>query len=143
MPVNSGSNPDTPQRTRTSLSTRTKRRIRELVGRCEYCDALHHPDKLEVHQLSALPKPPYRPDENPQNRIIVLCKEHHTQVCEGKISKFSLKEKIAKRSGKHRKELRSALQKCDRTYAGTNVTKIRDPRQFDIFLQDKNGRRRE
>jgi hypothetical protein len=143
MAVDFKPDPDNPLRTRPALSTRTKKKIKEMIGRCEYCNAEKTPAELEVHQFGALAKPSNRPDENPSNGFIVLCKNHYAQVCEGTISKFSLKSKISERTDKKKIELRSALQKCDRTYTGSNVTKVRDPRRFDVFLKDKDGRRRE
>ena len=128
-------------KTRTALTLKTKNRIKELVGKCEYCDVTKSPAQLEVYQLSPIARPEHRKEDSPQNTLIVLCKEHHIQVSDGKISKFSLKSKIAKRSDKKKKELRSVLMKQERTYEGSGVTRVRDPRSFNVFLQEKSDRR--
>ncbi len=44
---------------RTALTTETKKKIRELVGKCEYCDRETSPDLLNVYPLSPLAQPEY------------------------------------------------------------------------------------
>jgi hypothetical protein len=133
----------TPRRSRIALSSKTKDLIREAIGKCEYCDTKTPPGSLEVYTLGMLSGSPHRPAENPANVIIVLCKEHHLQACEGKILKSSLKSKIAKRPDKIKRTLRSLLEKHDRTYEGSNVKEVHDPDRFGVgsFLQRKPGRR--
>jgi len=127
---------------RTALTTGTKKKIRELVGKCEYCDRETSPDLLDVYQLSPLAQPEYRKETSPVNTVIVLCELHYKQVTEGLIPKSSLKARIAKRSDKKKKELRSVLQKQERTSLEFDITKSRDPSLFTVFPPDRNGRRR-
>lgn len=122
---------------RASLTSQTKKKIKELSGRCEYCNSPLSPERLEIFQFPVLARPPYRTEEKPENSIIVLCTCHYRQVRERKISKLSLKSTIAKRSDTFKKALRSALLKRDRTYEGVDITKSNDPRRFDVFLKDK------
>jgi hypothetical protein len=119
---------------RAALSSKTKNRIRELVGTCEYCGRETSPDQLNVYQLSPLAQPEYRKEASPANAVIVLCELHYNQVLEGQISKSSLKARITKRSDKKKKELRSVLQKRDRTYEGAGAAKIRDPSRFNVSV---------
>ncbi|WP_424732502.1 hypothetical protein [Methanoregula sp.] len=121
---------------------KTKNRIRELVGKCEYCDHETSPNQLNVYQLSPLAQPEYRKETSPVNTVIVLCEVHYNQVLGGQISKSSLKARIAKRPDRMKKELRSVLQKQERTSLEFDITKSRDPVLFTVFPPDKNGRRR-
>lgn len=138
-------NPDTPsaQRSRIVLSAKTKNRIIEIVGKCEYCDAKTAPGSLEVHTLGMLSRNPHRPAENPANVIIVLCKEHITQVSGGKITKATLKSRITKRPDKVKRALRALLEKHDRTYEGATVSVAHNPDRFGIseFLERDSNRR--
>ena len=129
-----------PPQPRAALTSKTKNRIRELVGKCEYCDRETSPDQLDVYQLSPLAQPEYRKETSPVNEVIVLCEVHYNQVMGGQIPKSSLKAGIAKRSDKKKKELRSVLQKQDRTYEGAGAAKIRDPSRFKVFMPDKSDR---
>ena len=131
-----------PPKTRAALTSKTKNRIRELVGKCEYCDRETSPDLLNVYQLSPLAQPDDRKETSPVNAVIVLCEVHYNQVMGGQITKSSLKARIAKRSDKKKKELRSVLQKQERTSLEFDITKSRDPSLFTVFPPDRNGRRR-
>jgi hypothetical protein len=131
-----------PPKTRAALTSKTKNRIRELVGKCEYCDHETSPDLLNVYQLSPIAQPEYRKETSPVNTVIVLCEVHYNQVLGGQISKSSLKARIAKRPDRMKKELRSVLQKQERTSLEFDITKSRDPVLFTVFPPDKNGRRR-
>jgi hypothetical protein len=130
------------QKPRAALTVKTKNRIRELVGKCEYCDHEISPNQLNVYQLSPLAQPEYRKETSPVNTVIVLCEVHYNQVLGGQISKSSLKARIAKRPDRMKKELRSVLQKQERTSLEFDITKSRDPVLFTVFPPDKNGRRR-
>ncbi|MEN6395186.1 MAG: hypothetical protein ABFC78_01735 [Methanoregula sp.] len=143
MAVDFESKNQSPARSRIVLSSKTKNRIKEIIGKCEYCDANDCPGSLEVHQLGMLSRSPYRPDENPANIVIVLCEEHYLQACDGVIPKSTLKSKIAKRSEKIKRALRSLLEKHDRTYEGSNVKAVHDPDRFGIgaFLRGKQDKR--
>jgi hypothetical protein len=127
---------------RAALTSKTKNRIRELVGKCEYCDRETSPDQLNVYQLSPLAQPEYRKEASPANAVIVLCELHYNQVMGGQISKSSLKARIAKRPDKMKKELRSVLQKQERPSPEFDISKSRDPVLFTVFPPDKPGRRR-
>jgi hypothetical protein len=125
-----------------TLTLKTKSRIKELVGTCEYCDIEISPDQLEIYLFSPIARPEYRKENDPINTLIVLCNEHYAQVMEGEISKTSLKSKMAGRSDKKKKELRSALRKNERTYGRSGVVRIRDPTRFSVSLPDHSGNRR-
>jgi len=113
--------------------------IREIAGGCEYCNALHPPDALEVFQLGMLSGSPARPDETPVNAVIVLCKEHYRQAFEGVIPKSALKLKVANRHDKKKKALRTLFQ--TRTAAG--LKEYRNPAVFSVGDpgKEKSGRR--
>src|SRR5208283_325677 len=121
-----------PKRSRIALSTKTKKQVRELVGKCEYCDRVSPPDALEVFLLGMLSHSPHRPDDNPAQLLVVLCTEHYHEAEEGIILKPALRSKIAKRPDKLKKSLRSLLQKHDRTYEGENVRETHDPNRFTV-----------
>jgi len=125
-----------------ALTLKTKRRIKELVGTCEYCDIKIPPDQLEIYLLSPIALPEYRKENDPISTIIVLCNEHYAQVMDGEISKTSLKSKITGRSDKKKKELRSALRKNERTYGRSGAVRIRDPSRFSVSLPDHSDKRR-
>jgi hypothetical protein len=131
-----------PPKPRAALTLKTKSRIRELVGKCEYCDRASSPGLLRVYQLCPLVQPEYRKETSPVNAVIVLCEVHYNQVLGGQIPKSSLKAKIAQRPDKRKKELRSVLQKQERTSPEFDITKSRDPSLFTVFPPDQNGRRR-
>ena len=76
-----------PKRSRIALSTKTKKQVRELVGKCEYCDRVCPPDELEVFLLGMLSRSPHRPDDNPAQLLVVLCTEHYHEAEEGIILK--------------------------------------------------------
>jgi len=144
MAIDFESKRQTARRNCTSLSSKSKNRIKETVGKCEFCDTTYPSDSLEVYMPGMPSRPPQRPDENPANGFIVLCKEHYLQVCEGEILKSTLKSKIAKRPEKIKRALRSLLEeKHDRTYEGSNITKTHDPIWFSVggSVQEKPGRR--
>jgi hypothetical protein len=113
--------------------------IREIAGGCEYCDALHPPDVLEVYQIGMLSRSPTRPDESPVNAVIVLCKEHYRQVYEGVIPKSALKNKVANRHDKKKKALRTLFQ----TRTGAGIKEYRNPAVFSVGDpgKEKFGRR--
>ncbi|HNX18464.1 MAG TPA: hypothetical protein PKM50_09100 [Methanoregula sp.] len=138
--------PNTPsaQRSRIVLSTKTKNRIKEIVGKCEYCDAEKSPESLEIHILGMLSRSPHRPNDYPANVIIVLCKEHHHQVSTGKITKSTLKSRISKRPDKVKRALRTLLEKHDRTYEGETVNVAHNPDWFGAaeMLEREAKRRR-
>ncbi len=131
-----------PPKPRAALTSKTKNRIRELIGKCEYCDRETSPDQLNVYQLSPLAQPDYRKETSPVNAVIVLCEVHYNQVLGGQISKSTLKARIAQRSDKKKKELRSVLQKQERTSLEFDITKSRDPSLFTVFPPDKPVRPR-
>jgi hypothetical protein len=132
-----------PPRPRAALTVKTKNRIRELVGKCEYCDHETSPDQLNIYQLSPLAQPEYRKESAPANAVIVRCEVHYNQVLGGQILKSSLKAKIAQRPDKKKKELRSVLQKQERTSLEFDITKSRDPALFTVFPPDKPVRPRQ
>jgi hypothetical protein len=121
-----------PKRNRIALSSKTKKQVRELVGKCEYCDLGCPPESLEVFQIGMLSHFPNRPEENPAHVLVVLCQEHFHEATEGKILKTTLRSKIAKRPDRLKKSLRSLLQKHDRTYEGANVRETHDPDRFTV-----------
>ncbi|MFZ0004777.1 MAG: hypothetical protein WCC86_01570 [Methanoregula sp.] len=142
MTVDFKSSLNTPPRSRIALSSKTKKQIKELVGKCEHCETVNDPESLEIHQIGMLSHNPQRLDEDPMKILIVLCEEHALQAREGKILKSSLRSMTAKRSDKLKKALRALLQKADRTYEGSNVTKTHDPNRFSVgaFLSEKKDR---
>jgi hypothetical protein len=143
MTVDFKSSLNTPPRSRVSLSSKTKKQIKELVGKCEHCGIESPADSLEIHQIGMQTHNPQRPDDDPTKILIILCEEHAIQAREGKILKTSLRSKIAKRSDKLKKALRALLQKSDRTYEGTNVKETHDPKWFSVgaFLSENKERR--
>jgi len=142
MATDSEPGKNNPPKTHAVLTSKTKGRLKEVAGKCEYCDCKKSPDQLEVFQLSPMARPEYRKENDPVSTIIVLCKDHHAQVLKGELSKSSLKSKIAGRSDKKKKELRSVLQKQDRTCGSSGITRIRDPARFNVFPKDPSDRRR-
>ncbi|HVP96408.1 hypothetical protein [Methanoregula sp.] len=120
------------KRSRIALTSKTKKQVREMVGKCEYCDRPCPPDALEVFQLGMLSRFPNRPEENPGQLLVVLCQEHFTEATAGTLLKTTLRSKIAKRPDKLKKSLRSLLQKHDRTYEGSNVRETHDPNRFTV-----------
>lgn len=142
MAADSKPEKNNPPKTHASLTSKTKGRLKEVAGKCEYCDSKKSPDQLEVYQLSPMARPEYRKENDPVSTIIVLCKDHLAEVLKGELSKSSLKSKIAGRSDKKKKELRSILQKQDRTYGGSGITRIRDPARFNVFPKGPSDNRR-
>ncbi|MFA5331869.1 MAG: hypothetical protein WC342_05775 [Methanoregula sp.] len=141
MAIDFSSHHDSPDRRGRTLSSKTKKRISELIGKCEYCTREYPPDLLEVYQINLLPNPPYRSDDNPANSLIVLCSEHHAQVKAGTISKHALKPKISHRSDKFKLRIRAAIEKYEKPRSVTTGTIYRDPRKFDVYLKDKDAKR--
>jgi len=137
MAEGSGSDGGAPRRSRIALSSKTKKQVRDMVGKCEYCGCPH--DDLEVFVMGMLSRSMHRPEENPAHLIVVLCKEHFHEATKGKILKTHLRSKVAKRSDKLKKALRSLLQKHDRTYEGANIRESHDPNRFTVgaFLKEK------
>ena len=120
-----------PKRSRIALSTKTKKQVRELVGKCEYCDRVCPPDELEVFLLGMLSRSPHRPDDNPAP----VCSSLHRALPRGRGGdhpETGVAIKIAKRPDKLKKSLRSLLQKHDRTYEGENVRETHDPNRFTV-----------
>jgi|WetSurMetagenome_2_1015567.scaffolds.fasta_scaffold77605_3 hypothetical protein len=139
MAIDFGTGPHSSSRTAIVLSAKTKTMIREIAGGCEYCDALHPPDALEVFQIGMLSGSPTRPNENPAHAVIVLCKEHYRQAFEGIIPKSDLKNKVANRPDKKKKALRTLFQ----TRTGAGVKEYRNPAVFSVGDpgKEKSGRR--
>jgi hypothetical protein len=133
---------NTPPRSRIALSSKTKKQIKDLVGKCEHCEIVNDSDSLEIYQIGMLSHNPQRLDEDPTKILIVLCEEHALQAREGKILKSSLRTMTAKRSDKLKKALRALLQKSDRTYEGSNVKKTHNPNRLSVgaFLSEKKDR---
>ena len=136
MAEGSGSGGGASRRSRIALSSKTKKQVRDMVGKCEYCGCMS--DELEVFLLGMLSRSVHRPEENPAHLIVVLCKEHFHEATQGKLLKTTLRSKIAKRPDKLKKSLRSLLQKHDRTYEGINVRETHDPNRFTVgaFLKE-------
>jgi hypothetical protein len=130
MAEGSGSDGGAPRRSRIALSSKTKKQVRDLVGKCEYCGCTS--DELEVFLLGMLSSSLHRPEENPAHLLIVLCPEHFQEATKGNLLKPALRSKIAKRPDKLKKALRSLLQKHDRTYEGTKVRETHDPNRFTV-----------
>ena len=142
MATDSEPGKNNPPKTHAVLTSKTKGRLKEVAGKCEYCDCKKSPDQLEVYQLSPIARPEYRKENDPVSSVIVLCKDHLAQVLKGDLSKSSIKSKIAGRSDKKKKELRSVLQKQDRTCGGAGITRIRDPARFNVFPKGQSENRR-
>ena len=128
----------TPRRSRIILSSKTKKQVCDLVGKCEYCSSIT-PD-LEVFVLGLLSRIPHRAEENPAQHLVVLCPAHFQDATRGRILKTHLRSKVAKRSDKLKKALRSFLQKHDRTYEGFHVREAHDPNRFTVgaFMKEKH-----
>jgi len=127
-------------RSRIVLSSKTRKQIREMVGKCEFCGKVESPDTLEIFLTGMLSRQAQRPEENPAKILVVLCQEHYMQANEGKILKSTLRSKVSKRPDKLKKSLRALLQAHDRTYEGTNVKEIHDPKRLSVgaFLPKKS-----
>jgi len=141
MAESPGSDGTVPRRSRIILSSKTKREIREQVGKCEYCGCKS--EDLEVFLLGLLSRSLRRPDENPAQYLVVLCRKHYDETSRGKILKSALRSRIAKRPDKLKKSLRSLVRKHDRTYEGTDVRETHDPDRFTVgaFLRGNPGKR--
>jgi hypothetical protein len=102
------------QKTRDALTGSMKDKIKELVGKCEYCNTQKSVNLLEVHHISEVATANGNSDKNTPGNLIVLCRDHHKLAHDGEISKKSLKTKISKRSEKRKSELRAILREREK-----------------------------
>jgi len=98
------------QSTRDALTGSMKNKIKELIGKCEYCNTQKSTNLLEVHHISEVATANGNSDKNTPGNLIVLCRDHHKLAHDGEITKVTLKAKISKRSDKRKAELREILR---------------------------------
>lgn len=103
------------QITRDALTSGMKKSIKELIGKCEYCNKLKPTNLLEVHHISEVASANGNSDRNTPGNLIVLCRDHHKLAHDGEITKTSLKSKVSKRSDKRKTELREILRGRQKT----------------------------
>ena len=102
------------QKTRIAFTGSMKNKIKELIGKCEYCNTKKKVNLLEIHHISEVAKATGTTDKNTPGNLIVLCKDHHKLAHDGEITKISLKSKVAKRSEQRKTELRAILRGRDK-----------------------------
>ena len=86
------------------LTPARKRRIKEIVGKCEICGRT---DFLEIHHIDG------NKENNVESNILVVCKEHHTLgrgAQYGHYTKAKKREIVSKRPIRIRKEIRSVIR---------------------------------
>lgn len=101
---------DHSERTRKALTGSMKDKIKELVGKCEYCNKKKPTNLLEVHHISEVATANGNIDKNTPGNLIVLCRDHHKLAHDGEIPKTTLKSKISKRSDKRKSDFRAILR---------------------------------
>ena len=101
---------DHSERTRIALTGSMKDKIKELVGKCEYCNKKKPTNLLEVHHISEVATGNGNIDKNTPGNLIVLCRDHHKLAHDGEITKTTLKSKISKRSDKRKSDFRAILR---------------------------------
>lgn len=120
---------DHSQITRDALTVSMKNKIKDKIGRCEYCGTKKPINLLEVHHISEVANANGNSDRNTPGNLIVLCRDHHKLAHDGEITKSTLKSKISKRSDKRKTELREIL----RGRAKTTDRPKNDPFGVPIF----------
>lgn len=122
------------QKTRDALTGSMKNKIKELVGKCEYCNTQKVVNLLEVHHISEVATANGNLDRNTPGNLIVLCRDHHKLAHDGKITKTTLKAKISKRSDKRKEDLREILHRREKI---TGNTKSSNPFALSPFTPYK------
>jgi 5-methylcytosine-specific restriction endonuclease McrA len=123
------------QTTRDALTGSMKNKIKELIGKCEYCNIQKPINLLEVHHISEVASANGKSDKNTPGNLIVLCRDHHKLAHDGEITKATLKAKISKRSDKRKAELKAIL----RGRVKTTGERSNDPFTPPIFKPYKPG----
>jgi hypothetical protein len=88
--------------TRNALKLKSKE-IKELIGKCEYCNKKFPVHHLHLHHLSEVSRATFNRDKNTPQNLMVLCLFHHADAHLPKdnpknISKDELVKKVGKRS---------------------------------------------
>lgn len=125
------------QKTRDALTGSMKNKIKELVGKCEYCNTQKVVNLLEVHHISEVATANSNSDRNTPGNLIVLCRDHHKLAHDGEITKTSLKAKISKRSDKRKADFREILRGREKTTDNNKSSNPFAPLVFPKYKQPK------
>jgi 5-methylcytosine-specific restriction endonuclease McrA len=115
------------QKTRDALTGSMKKKIKTLIGKCEYCNEKKPINLLEVHHISEVAAANGNSDKNIPSNLIVLCLEHHKLAHDSHITKTTLKSKISKRSEKTKTALRLILRDREKTTDSSNGDQFAPP----------------
>lgn len=99
------------ERTRAVLTSSKRAKIKELIGKCEYCNQQMEIHRLKIHHIDEAANADGSSDKNTPSNLIVICSYCHDDYHVGnKITKTSFKEKVKKRSVHTKTELKSILK---------------------------------
>ncbi|MCX6685753.1 MAG: HNH endonuclease signature motif containing protein [Methanoregula sp.] len=114
---------DASEKTRDALTPSMKKKIKTLIGKCEYCNTKKPINLLIVNHISEVATANGTLDKNKPGNLIVLDQDHHKLFHDREITKKTLKSKVSKRSEKIKTELRAILRNRDKINGGSNLSK--------------------
>jgi hypothetical protein len=99
------------QKTREALTPAIKKKIKELIGRCEFCHMDVEIHQLDVHHIDEACNADGKSDKNVPGNLIVLCPLCHNDYHRvKKITKTAFKAAIRKRSAAIKTGLKQILR---------------------------------
>jgi 5-methylcytosine-specific restriction endonuclease McrA len=118
-----------PERTRCALTGSMKSKIKELIGKCEFCGERVDLHQLDIHHIDEACNADGKSDKNVPSNLIIICSYCHNDYHRGKlITKSEFKAKVKKRSKTVKSKLRAILRCRDIV-----VDKGNDPFKFNMF----------
>lgn len=100
-----------PERTRAALTPNMKMKIKELVGKCEFCREEFEAHQLDIHHIDEACNANGSSDKNTPGNLIVVCSYCHNEYHRAKtITKTEFKKCTSKRSKSIKSKLRSILK---------------------------------
>jgi hypothetical protein len=100
-----------PERTRDALTGNKKVKIKELVGKCEFCRENMDIHQLDIHHIDEACNADGCSDKNVPANLIVICSFCHNEYHRAKtITKAEFRAKVKKRSKALKSKLRALLK---------------------------------
>jgi 5-methylcytosine-specific restriction endonuclease McrA len=118
-----------PERTRCALTGSMKSKIKELIGKCEFCGEHVDLHQLDIHHIDEACNADGTSDKNTPGNLIIICSHCHNDYHRAKlITKSQFKAKVKKRSKTIKSKLRALLR--GRVMV---VQRERDPFKLEMF----------
>jgi galactitol-specific phosphotransferase system IIB component len=100
-----------PERTRDALTGTKKTKIKELIGRCEFCREPMEVHQLDIHHIDEACNADGSSDKNTPANLIVVCSFCHNEYHRAKtITKTEFKARVKMRSKTMKSKLRAILK---------------------------------